>query len=51
MEASVYALLSDLAPGSQTAVLVPMALIFALRLAAIRLDLHVPPFEPKDREV
>lgn len=49
--ASVYVLLNDLAPGSQAAILVPMGLIFALRLAAIRLDLHVPPFEPKDREV
>lgn len=44
-------LLNDLAPGIQTAVLVPMLVIFALRLAAIRLDLHVPPFEPKNREV
>ncbi len=49
--ASVYVLLNDLAPGSQAAILVPMGLIFALRLAAIRLDLHVPPFKPKDREV
>jgi uncharacterized membrane protein YeiH len=47
----VYVLLNDLAPGSQAAVLVPMGLIFALRLAAIRLNLHVPPFESKDREV
>jgi len=49
--ASVYVLWNELAPGSQTAVLVPMALIFALRLAAIRLDLHVPPVAPKDRDV
>jgi uncharacterized membrane protein YeiH len=49
--ASVYVLWNELAPGSQTAVLVPMALIFTLRLAAIRLDLHVPPVAPKDRDV
>ncbi|HZG63724.1 MAG TPA: trimeric intracellular cation channel family protein [Rubrobacteraceae bacterium] len=49
--ASVYVLWNELAPGSQTAVLTPMALIFALRLAAIRLDLHVPPVAPKDRDV
>ena len=47
--ASVYVLLNKLAPGSQAAVLVPMALIFVLRLAAIRFDLHVPPVAPKDR--
>jgi uncharacterized membrane protein YeiH len=49
--ASVYVLWNELAPGSQTAILVPMALIFTLRLAAIRLDLHVPPVAPKDRDV
>ena len=49
--ASVYVLWNELAPSSQTAVLVPMALIFTLRLAAIRLDLHVPPVSPKDRDV
>jgi uncharacterized membrane protein YeiH len=49
--ASVYVLWNELAPSSQTAVLVPMALIFTLRLAAIRLDLHVPPVAPKDRDV
>ena len=49
--ASVYVLWNELAPSSQTAVLVPMALIFTLRLAAIRLDLHVPPVAPKDKDV
>ncbi len=47
--ASVYVLLNELAPGNQATVLVPMALIFVLRLAAIRFDLHVPPIAPKDR--
>ena len=47
--ACVYVLLNELTPGSQAAVLVPMALIFVLRFAAIRLGLHVPPIMPKDR--
>lgn len=46
--ASVYVLLNELAPGSLAVALVPMAVVFRLRLATIRLDLHVPPFEPKD---
>ncbi len=48
--ASVYVLWNELAPGSQTAILAPMALIFVLRLATIWLDLHVPPVAPKDRD-
>lgn len=46
--ATVYVLLEKLGAGAPLTVLLPIATVFALRLAAIRFDLHVPPFRPKE---
>ncbi len=46
--ASVYVTLERIGVGGQILILLPIAVVFALRLVAIRLNLHVPPYQPKD---
>ncbi|MGI9050004.1 MAG: trimeric intracellular cation channel family protein [Rubrobacteraceae bacterium] len=46
--ASVYVSLERIGVGGQILILLPIAVVFALRLVAIRLNLHVPPYQPKD---
>ena len=45
--AIVFVVLQEIGAGPLTSLL-PIATTFILRLAAIRFDLHVPPFRPKD---
>lgn len=44
----VFVLLQEIGAASPWLPLLPIATAFILRLAAIRFDLHVPPFRPKD---
>ncbi len=44
----VYVLLRQISPDGLFVGLLTAATVFAVRLAAIRFDLHVPPFHPKD---
>jgi uncharacterized membrane protein YeiH len=46
--ATVYVLLEEAFPNGPLTTLLPVATVFAVRLAAIRFDLHVPPFRPKE---
>ena len=46
--ATVYVLLEEVGAVGPIVAALPVATVFALRLAAIRFDLHVPPFRPKD---
>ena len=46
--ATIYVLLEEASAGAPLTALLPVATVFALRLAAIRFDLHVPPFRPKE---
>ena len=46
--AAVYVLLEVVGMDAPLVALLPIATVFALRLAAIRFDLHVPPFQPKE---
>ena len=46
--AAVYVLLEVVGVDAPLVALLPIATVFALRLAAIRFDLHVPPFQPKE---
>lgn len=46
--ATVYVLLEEIGASAPLIALLPVATVFALRLAAIRFDLHVPPFRPKE---
>jgi uncharacterized membrane protein YeiH len=46
--AVVFVVLQKIGAGGQLMPLLPIATTFLLRLAAIRFDLHVPPFRPKD---
>jgi uncharacterized membrane protein YeiH len=46
--ATIYVLLEEAGAGTPLTALLPFATVFALRLAAIRFDLHVPPFRPKE---
>jgi uncharacterized membrane protein YeiH len=48
--AAVYVVLNGLIQKSPIVILAPIAIVFALRLAAIRFDLHMPPFTLKDEE-
>lgn len=45
---AIYVFLVETGVGPPFASLVPIATVFALRVTAIRLDLHVPPLPPKD---
>ena len=45
---AVYVLLRQISPDDLVVGLLTTATVFAVRLAAIRFDLHVPPFQPKD---
>lgn len=45
---AVYVLLRQISPDGLVVGLLTTATVFAVRLAAIRFDLHVPPFQPKD---
>jgi len=45
--ATVYVLLEETFPNGPLTTLLPVATVFAVRLAAIRFDLHVPPFRPR----
>jgi len=47
----VYVLLKQVGTGGTLVAILCVGTVFALRLAAIRLDLHVPPLPPKDGEV
>ena len=46
--ATVYVLLEETFPNGPLTTLLPVATVFAVRLAAIRFDLHVPPFRPRE---
>ena len=46
--ATIYVLLEVASAGASLTALLPVVTVVALRLAAIRFDLHVPPFPPKD---
>ncbi|HEV8045100.1 MAG TPA: trimeric intracellular cation channel family protein [Rubrobacter sp.] len=46
--AVVFVLLQSIGAGGLIVALIPIATAFVLRLAAIRFDLHVPPFPPRD---
>jgi uncharacterized membrane protein YeiH len=46
--AITFVLLKEIGAAGPLLPLVPIATTFTLRLAAIRFDLHVPPFRPKD---
>lgn len=46
--ATLYVALEMMEAGGLALTLPPIATVFTLRLAAIRFDLHVPPFTPKD---
>ena len=46
--ATVYVLLEEAFPNGPLTTLLPVATVFAVRLAAIRFDLHVPPFRPRE---
>src|SRR3712207_4101330 len=48
---AVYILLRETGASGPLVAIVVVGTVFALRLAAIRLDLHVPPLPPKDGEV
>jgi hypothetical protein len=45
---AIYVLLVEIGAGAPFVSLLPIAIVFALRVTAIRLDLHVPPLPPKD---
>lgn len=45
---AVYVLLRQISPDGLFVGLLTAATVFVIRLAAIRFDLHVPPFHPKD---
>jgi uncharacterized membrane protein YeiH len=47
---AVYVLLEEIGTGRPLVAILCVGTVFILRLAAIRLDLHVPPFPPKDGE-
>ena len=47
---AVYVLLREIGTGGPLVAILSVGTVFILRLAAIRLDLHVPPFPPKDGE-
>jgi uncharacterized membrane protein YeiH len=46
--ATIYVLLEEVGAVGPIVAALPVATVFALRLAAIRFDLHVPPFLPKE---
>jgi uncharacterized membrane protein YeiH len=46
--ATVYVLLEEIGAVGPIVAALPVATVFGLRLAAIRFDLHVPPFRPKE---
>ena len=46
--ATVYVTLERIGVGGPFLSLLPIAVVFALRLVAIRLNLHVPPYQPKE---
>jgi hypothetical protein len=46
----VFVILQETGAGDPLVMLLPIATTFVLRLAAIRYDLHVPPFRPKDSQ-
>lgn len=46
--AALYVALEEIGVGGALLSLLPIAVVFVLRLTAIYLDLHVPPFHPKD---
>ncbi len=46
--AAVFVLLQSIGADGPVIALLTVSIAFALRLAAIRFDLHVPPFPPKD---
>jgi uncharacterized membrane protein YeiH len=48
--AAVYVLLREMGTGGPLVAILSVGTVFTLRLGAIRLDLHVPPFPPKDGE-
>jgi uncharacterized membrane protein YeiH len=48
--AATYVLLRELGLDGPLVTTIPIAIVFVLRLTAIRLDLHVPPFHPKDQD-
>jgi uncharacterized membrane protein YeiH len=48
---AVYVLLRETGASGPLVAILVVGTVFALRLAAIRLDLHVPPLPPKDEEV
>ncbi|WP_047864207.1 trimeric intracellular cation channel family protein [Rubrobacter aplysinae] len=43
----VYILLIQLFPGNPGATIIPVAIVFILRLVAIRFDVHIPSFSPR----
>ena len=45
---TVYVLLRQVSPDGPIVGLLTVTTVFLVRLAAIRFDLHVPPFHPKD---
>lgn len=45
---AIYVLLVEIGAGDPLVSFLPIATVFALRVTAIRLDLHVPPLPPKD---
>jgi uncharacterized membrane protein YeiH len=47
---AVYVLLEEIGTGRPLVAILSVGTVFILRLAAIRFDLHVPPFPPKDGE-
>lgn len=48
--ATLYVVLEAVGVGGLALSLPPIATVFALRLAAIRFDLHMPSFEPEDKD-
>jgi uncharacterized membrane protein YeiH len=48
--AVVFVVLQEIGASGPWIPLLPIATTFLLRLAAIRFDLHVPPFRPKDSQ-
>jgi uncharacterized membrane protein YeiH len=49
--ATVYILLARLFPDNLVVNFVPIVVVFALRLIAIRFDIHIPSFSSKHREL
>lgn len=45
---AIYVLLVEIGASDPFVSFLPIAVVFALRVTAIRLDLHVPPLPPKD---